>query len=155
VSATSASSIIINDCFSVNYSNYKILSTLIGSQQTNLNVRLRVSGSDNSSTIYSNQNLAASATTVSAVRNTGSTSFIALLGSVSSTENNFKICEIQNPFLTGFTTAWNSTSSATSGALTLNVNSFGTNITDSFTGISVLPAAGTITGSVSVYGYKE
>jgi hypothetical protein len=77
LSAVSSQS--FNDVFSATYNNYYIQMTLNGSTTSqDVNLRLRVSGADNSSANYSRSNLFQSSTTVSGQSLTGQTSWISV-----------------------------------------------------------------------------
>ena len=127
----------------------------MGSTTTqSVSLRLRVSGADNSSTNYRRQTLVVSSSTVSGQRQTGETSFVAALGAVSSTEQNFNVFEIANPFQTALTTGIKNNTYETTGNLELNLQAYSFIATTSFTGFTIIPVSGTITGSVSVYGFN-
>jgi hypothetical protein len=146
----------INDVFSATYNYYRIILVALGSTTTqSVNLRLRVSGADNSSTNYRRESLVVSSTSVSSARYTGETSWLAAAGAVSSTEENFNILEIANPFQTAYTTAMKINSYDTSGNIELNPQAYGINVTTSYTGFTLIPASGTMTGSVSVYGFNK
>ena len=145
----------INDVFSATYGYYRIILNALGSTTTqSVNLRLRVSGADNSSTNYRRQTLVVSSSTVSGQRQTGETSFVAALGAVSSTEQNFNVLEIANPFQTALTTGIKNNTYETTGNLELNLQAYSFIATTSFTGFTLIPVSGTITGSVSVYGFN-
>jgi hypothetical protein len=138
----------INDVFSATYDNYKVIVT-ITSTGGEIRYRLRVSGSD-AATNYNSLSMVGGWTggiTYPAAYNSdtyGTTFFqgIAAAGSIDTT-----ICA---PFLAQ-TTRFMSLTSGGEGTVLLGRN---TNAT-SYTGFSLLPSAGTITGNVSVYGFNK
>jgi hypothetical protein len=139
----------INDVFSTTYNNYKIVVYASADSTRDFQFRLRVSGSDNStasSYLWHRQ---------------GSFSSTALLADRTDTYWNIgasdtaakfpAIVELGNPFIaepTGIT--------AVGGRHTLTQVITGYhNQSTSYTGFTLFPNAGDITGSVSVYGYSK
>lgn len=147
-----ANSVIFNDVFSASFSNYRIISATTASAQINLFLRVRVAGADNTtSNSYVTQNLTADATTVSASRG-GDTVFI-MSDSFTSLVSIASV-DFFNPFLTSATGMSSFGGRATSGAVTRIL--YGThNVLSSFTGFSVIPSSGNISGTIDVYGYSK
>lgn len=117
-----------------------------------LSIRYRVGGADNSTSTYSTQRILGSTTSVSASRpNTGSTSARVHGSNFSAGENIFITLEILNPFQAQATQNFNQISHF-GGQLEILGGTFGD--TTSFTGFSLLPNTGTITGSLDVYGFS-
>ena len=155
VSFTSASAISLNDVFSTSYDSYFITSTLTGST-TNAyaQLRLRVSGTDASGSDYVWGFIAT---------NSGGTSFtLAGSGATSSnitrpsTTDSIVSLTIGNPFLTK-KTIWSGTTSYNDGATVTPAAAVGGahSLTTSYTGFSLIAASGTITGTISIYGYNK
>jgi len=156
VSFTSASTISLNDVFSATYKNYKILMNITGST-TNVNVgmRLRVSGADNSTANYGQQVIESGGTSVSAIRDSGQTQFVRVAAAQTG-KNQLHILDIANPFQTEITSAigFRNRDAGTSSAETSHVSSAFV-ATTSFTGFTLIPTSGNLTGTISVYGFKE
>ena len=156
VSFTSASAISLNDVFSTTYDNYRIIMNITGST-TNVNVgmRLRVSAADNTTTNYGQQTIESGGTSVSAIRDSGQTQWFRVAAAQTG-KNQLHILEITNPFQTEITSAigFRNRDVGTSSAETSHVSS-GFVATTSFTGFTLIPTSGTITGTVSVYGYRK
>ena len=149
---TTSSAVNINSVFSATYTAYRIVADYNSSTASDaLLMRLRVGGTDNSTAgnykwagYYStatasgggNQNSGASATTFSA-------------GSVQSSIRGQAIIDIVNPF-TAFQTTYYGSGNGEDIAKWFGGNM---TVTTSYTGFTLIPGAGTITGSVSVYGY--
>ena len=77
-----------NNVFSATYDNYKILASLAASNSTSSYfIRLRVGGTDNSASVYSNQSLNIDNTSTSATRTTAQTSWVD--ADLSSTDTDF------------------------------------------------------------------
>jgi hypothetical protein len=154
VSFSAASSVSINNCFSSTYKNYLIQFNLSGST-TNVDVdfRLRVSGTDNSSSNYNRSSIFQSSTTVSGQRLTAQAQW-AGVAEAQSTLQNASEMQIFNPFETTYASALSRSSAATFGTITQSIRTYGIDVTTSYTGFTIYPASGTISGTLSVYGYK-
>ena len=149
VTFSTASSLSLNDVFSASYDNYRIILTGNLSSNVEVKLRYRVSGADNSTANYNFQRLSGSSTTVSAARTTGATSqdFCIWDANLSSAQ-----LEIFRPFLTEATGSY--AIGAADGVTTQNFAGRFSGAT-SFTGFTIFPTSGTITGSMRVYGYKN
>jgi hypothetical protein len=140
----------INDVFSATYDNYKIIIEGPASTGTTLNMRYRVGGADDSTSNYNFQRLGASSTIVNGAKSSTQTSqSIGLPGGSRNSTN----VEIYSPFLTATTNFQSSNYSDGHQNLQLFYGIF--TATTSFTGFTLIPASGTITGTVSVYGYNK
>ena len=144
----------INDVFSTTYDNYRIIADFAGSTGTNNNLRLRVSGADNTTSNYMRQYIYASSTTLAAARsNSGSTWLLGDHG----TSRTVNIVDLIAPNLAQVTggihfSAMYYNSSTENAWLQ---NGLGFNAATQFTGFTIYPSSGTITGTVSVYGYNK
>lgn len=146
------SSVSIDNCFSATYTHYLVKRNLSGSDPDfNIGLRLRVSGVDASGTDYRRQTLNASSTTVQGARLTGQNRWGAI-GPLEATSFGYQETWISNPFETVRTTAWTDASYDTDGNIELQTIVYAHDLTTSYSGFTVLPGAGTITGSVSVWG---
>jgi hypothetical protein len=140
----------VNDVFSTTYDNYKIVFNAVGSTDLDLEMRFRVSGSDNSTANYNDQLLLARSTTISGARATSQTS--ATIFALRTEDTEFEMLVV-NPFKTALTMFHNLGFDADGGvALRAVVGRF--NLTTSFTGFTLFNS-GTMTGSVSVYGINK
>ena len=148
----------INDVFSATYTNYRIILTADSSvNSVDVNMRLRVSGSDNSSSNYiwdrTQINGALTTENQSSGNSTPATSwnFCAMSGGYPG----FCIADIVRPFATdhtGFTSSYSYWDSAANHA---NGRIGGlTSVTTSYTGFTIIMGSGTITGTLSTYGYN-
>ena len=117
-----------------------------------LNFRWRVSGADNSSSSYSFQIRNNSSTTADGLRSTGQTN--GRIGQMGSSVASPFTMDIYRPFAASRTGAFiKGISKLSTGIFLTDVgNTF--DATTSFTGITLIPAADTITGSVSIFGYN-
>ena len=142
----------VNDVFSATYDNYRILVNCIGSTAINVGIRLRVAGSDTATSTYQQQFLFASSTTVSSDRTTTDTS--NSIGDCTSTDRLMGTLDCFGPFLvrpTGFSMYAMGRYPTTNN---ISIKSASQSGSTSFTGFTLLPNTGNITGTVSVYGYN-
>ena len=143
----------VNDVFSATYTNYLILPLITGSGSIDVNMRLRVSGTDNSSANYARQTLDSSSTTTSSSRNTAETSWTGIMALNSTTRTPTPI-QLFQPFEAHNTTAISTRLGAISGSIEFRQVAHGLSVTTSYTGFTLIASSGTITGTVSVYGYN-
>ena len=152
-SFTTQASVSIDNCFSAGYDHYLVMRNLLGSVATaDLTIRLRVAGVDASAANYRGQYLTPDGASVSAARYTGYTAFQYIMARTELTSAGFSRTWISSPFGAVRTTGWgDSTYEAFA-----NIRSFMAveehDLTTSYDGFSVIPASGTITGSIYVYG---
>jgi len=146
---SASSAVNVNDVFSATYQNYIVYSTLTPSVGgTDLNIRLRVSGTDASSSNYTTQRTYVDNTTTSGNRYTVTEFSPFALG----TDGNFFRGDFFSPFESVKTGLQLNLSSNTGTTMIDARASFSFNLTTSFTGFTVFPGSGNITGSIKVYG---
>jgi hypothetical protein len=148
----------VNDVFSATYTNYKILVKAACSSATQLNLRMRVGGSDltTSSYMYGGAYVAFNSATVTGENTTGTSAGFNILD-VDGNPGYARI-EMFDPFATEQTgviydQVFNSGGSRNMGYW--EAFSGLTTVTTSYTGFTLIPAAGNITGTVRVYGYNQ
>lgn len=146
----------INDVFSATYTNYRIvISNLTQSASVNgVYFRLRVSGSDQASGYYHTTfyNAGSSFTSASG----SNVSFMGYAAIADTTNASFITIDLSSPFATAATTSLlNMNTNLGAGLPTLQFTAGVYSPTTSFTGFSLVAAAGTTTGTVSVYGYNK
>jgi hypothetical protein len=143
-----------NDVFSATYNNYYIQMSLDGSTTNqDVNFRLRASGADNSSANYSRSNFSQVSTTLTGQSLTAQTSWGSVV-EVVSTQRQYSDLTVFNPFLTQYTAGIGNSLSVPNGATYQERMTFGTTVTTSYTGFTLIAASGNISGTVSVYGYN-
>jgi hypothetical protein len=143
----------VNSVFNTNYDNYLILLDFVASTSISLSYRLRVGGVDNSSAVYARQYLFANSTTVSAGRATTNTSWPGPANDGSA--RTAAIIDLFGPFLTRVTGGAGKSLTNYSGTPETVYEEYGHNSATSFDGFTIIPNTGTITGTVSVYGYNK
>jgi hypothetical protein len=150
----------INDVFSATYTNYKIIVNAKSSSANavTFSFRFRVAGADDSTSNYRAVGIGrrGGSTTVS-IDNPGTSTTLLELPALSGVHENLLQFEINNPFsaktkgLTG-TNFGVGGDGSTGNAVYVFGGGFFT--TTSFTGFSLIPGSGTMTGSISTYGFN-
>jgi len=155
---SAASTVNVNNCFTSTYDNYRVLIDFSAASTTlALTMRLRVSGTDNSTTNYFRQNMSAQSTTVSASQTASGTSW-GLAGSIDNTYISYNryMFDIFGPQLTRYTVAVvPSLFVSTTPQYYSNLDAYLFNATTSFDGFSLLASTGNVTGTLRVYGYRN
>ena len=143
-SFSAVSSVSVNNCFTTTYDNYVITASWIGSTVTTLSLRVRVSGTDLSSTTYywtrtSGAGTNATSAQVAAAHGTSdySSTTVTMFGPALARQ-------------TGMTMVTDQTAGYDS-----YFGSGGVRNTTAYDGFSLIPGSGTITGSLRVYGYRN
>jgi hypothetical protein len=153
-SFSAVSSQSVSSCFSATYDNYliKINNTTIATSNGNIDLRLRVGGSD-TTTNYRRQYIAANGASLSSGREITNTSFNGI-GYIETAFNNEFTINIANPYNTKVTTGFSNIVQVGGGNIESQISAYGLYDTTSYTGFTII-APNNITGSVSVYGYKK
>jgi len=154
VNLSAASTVSLNDVFNATYRNYLILTQFTGSTALDVNMRLRVAGADNSSANYRRQTWDVSGTITGSSRNTGETSWVGIISSRTVMRNPVPI-QIFQPFETEHTAALSTRLDSINGNIEYRNVAHGVDVTTSYTGFTLITTTGTITGTVSVYGYNN
>jgi hypothetical protein len=143
----------VNDVFSATYENYLILLNVpTATIADSILMRLRVSGSDNSSSNYYwsliYQNFSG-ATTPQGANSNGLTTAFRVGYSSSTTRASIQLF---SPFATS-QTSFNADAGNHNSDFALSGGN--TSVTTSYTGFTIIASSGTLTGTVSVYGYNK
>ena len=153
-SFSAASTVSVNNCFTSTYENYRIMFSNVSANtgSPGLFFRFRVSGSDDSSSVYSSQYTSISGTTVSTSR--GLLSY-ANVGDAY-TDPMCMTMDIFNPYLIRQTmVVSNNAINVTSGTVSIRYSNFLFSSTTIFDGFTFYPQSNTISGTIRVYGYKN
>ena len=157
VSFTSASAISLNDVFSSTYDNYRIVLN-ISSQNTAGNavtMRLRVSGSD-ATTNYFTYSYHTRTSLGAIGADNGNPGSVFFVGYANPTYPTASVTDIYSPFETRKTVGTMQFMGGDSTTFFGSQGGFVHDTSASYTGFTILAASGgTITGSVSIYGYKK
>ena len=155
VTFSGVSSISLNDVFSATYTNYRIILTADSSvASVDVNMRMRVSATDNSSANYVWNRQQVNNGTAETATSGGSPATSFNLTPMSGGLSGFGVTDIVRPFATdntGFSTNYffyDGASAHASG----RVGGI-TTVTTSYTGFTLIMGSGTMTGTISVYGY--
>jgi hypothetical protein len=150
---SASSAVNINNVFSSTYDNYRIVFHHSKSTSASSTIRLRVSGADETASNYGMTWIYLSGTTIAQYQVNG-TSF-NLTGVSTSTQAT--VLDIITPFDNTFNTLIIGQTLtgiyATNPEVASNWGRYNANT--SYTGLSIIPSAGTISGTVSVYGYNK
>jgi len=144
---SAVASVSLNDVFTSDYDNYRIIYDYISSSNTTVGMKMRASGTDISTGYYYN----ASAQSADNLHSVASNTSQFALQWGNSTTRCFTLIDLLNPFIAQNTFLnsinWrvNEQSLASAGLLT----------TSSYDGLTIFPGVGTITGTIRVYGYSN
>lgn len=149
-SFSAVSSQSINDVFSSTYSHYAIIFNGSTSGGSSVWLRLRASGTDETGSNYTYQGLRGATSTADAFTGT-STGF--LMTSNAAASNQFFVATIFNPNVAANTYLISNT--IQNVPATAQLGNYHT-LSTAYTGFTLIPiTTGTITGTVSVYGYNK
>jgi hypothetical protein len=145
------SSISLNGVFSATYTHYRMIIVYTASTGNGVNLRLRAAGTDIVGNLYYNQRVSGESTTVAATRTVNPDTFWGgyLVGT---TVRNNAVIELTEPFATERTGMLTQHMYSTTG---LYLHGGYYNATTSADGCTFYTTTGTITGIVSVFGYKK
>ena len=148
VSFSASSTISVNGCFTATYDNYMMTVTHTGTADTDLNIRLRLAGTDASATDYIFISFDNTGTT-GAVRFTGQTSM--RLGPGRNGTKMYATSYLFSPFAAAITGEQNNTTSSPVMNMTNGIHGLST----SYDGFSLFPSSGTSAGSLRIYGLRN
>jgi hypothetical protein len=157
VTFTGVSSVSLNDVFSATYDSYRLVFFFnTPSTDLDINLRFRVSGADNSAGSYSRAIVESNSSAVTNRYFISQTSHEIMNCDGGTTSGYGGVIDLQNPF-TSLATSGQIVSQGWDSAGGLRGRAGGLNFftTTSFTGFSFLTTTGTISGAISVYGYRD
>jgi hypothetical protein len=154
VTFSGASSVDMSDSFSSAYDHYLINGSFTASADGDLLYRWRVSGSDNSTSNYHYQLADISGATGTNIRIATQTSGRLCATRAGTERSSFKT-ELYNPFLTATKNYVGHAAIFDDSNIYINQISGSFNSATSFTGMTVYPSSGNITGTFYIYGYKN
>jgi hypothetical protein len=146
---TAQSAVSINNCFTSTYKYYRVLVSFTASATNSFYMRLRAGGTDNTTSNYNYgwqyQNIGSGTSNVGLANG----SYFYLTDTVTGSLGHFYTLDIANPQTSDYTmlngnNIW--------GGYFLNGGGY-FNAGTSFDGLTIYPASGTITGTITVYGY--
>jgi hypothetical protein len=143
----------INDVFSSTYENYKIVLSYLSSTGADLQLRLRVSGADETSGIYGTvRNITTIAASIAHYPNYSQNNIT--LGGSGTSQNTFSI-ECFSPFLAKRTQFFSLGTPDLSTTMYQEIVNASVKNTTSYTGFTLISTSGNITGSLNVFGYNK
>jgi len=142
----------INDVFSATYDNYKIVLRNTVSSNDDLYFKVRVSGTDLTTGYANIRNLTTTSATITSYTNYSDV--LINLGVRGSSQGSGTI-EVFSPFLAQRTQIFSLGSADSSTVFFQEIVNGSVKNTNSYTGFTIIPASGTITGTVRVYGYNN
>lgn len=156
-SFTSATSVSVNSCFTSTYLNYLILFNFnSASVSQQVDMRLRVSGTDNSSSNYYYNGpkvTTSSSGTFEVLRSTGLWTQFRLCGPNNGT--GMVRCDVMNPQASVRTGILEQAIVQNATDMEMSVVSGIMSVTTSYDGFTIFPNAGNMTGSLAVFGYRN
>jgi hypothetical protein len=153
VTFTTITSLSLNGVFTATYQNYLIMMNRLGSAVNGTTVRLRLSGTDSTAALYTNQRIQSFSTTTSSSRSLLATSFIG--GQISTVGPNQANMTIYAPNLATNTSISNISVDSSSTDPTLEIIMGHHAVATAYDGITFIPSSPTtMTGTVRVYGYQ-
>lgn len=156
-SFSAASAVNVNNCFTSAYENYRIVGLITPSAAGNITMRMRLSGTDNSgATAYDIASFAAMSNALSEMVVGTATSAGHLVRSDASVDayidyTVFRPAVAVNTKMAGTSVGAKSGAAGTTAQLTAMNHQVAT----AYDGFSILPASGTLTGNIRVYGYRN
>jgi len=141
--------------FSATYQNYMIVFNNVTMSTSDwVSIRLRAAGTDYSGSGYVRQFLTANSTSITGSRSAATTSWVNSYYPETSVSGYFSMI-LQDPFATQYTKAKFSNSQGLHTNLIINEVLGSVNTTTSYDSMSFIADSGTITGSISCYGFNK
>ena len=156
VTFTGATSISLNNVFSTTYKRYRILLDFVGSANNDCAFRLRASGTDATGSNYGIQGLYSDSTTTASVRTATTYWYVNEIRVAGRYIHEY---ELSNPGAASQTYGFaRSTSIVTADTTQVfqTLSSLGHSLSTAYDGFTtyIVSGTGTVTGTISVYGYK-
>jgi hypothetical protein len=148
---TSVSSQSFNNVFTSAYQNYKVIARFANSTTATINLRLRASGSDNSTSNYYTSMIGRDNTSTRTI-NTGPATSIQLTENLAASAKGFELNFI-NPAAIALTLVFGSNINTAFNTFYTGGHQF--TLTNSFDGFTIYPSAGNISGRIQIFGIKD
>jgi hypothetical protein len=147
---TTTAAVNINNCFTATYQNYRILIRVAGSSASTLNARMRLAGTDATGADYDYAQRFATSAGATGDQGSAANQTAFVTTSVSGVISSLAL-DIAAPATATTTDLFGVYVYASTAVFYGGTHKLAT----AYDGISFYPAAGTITGSIRVYGYKN
>jgi hypothetical protein len=148
-SISSLASQTFDDVFSSEFDNYFAICDFTRSTTSNITFRMRNAGTDDDGSNYIQQGLRAVGAGITSSSSTGTTGF---LNNASGSTRIYASVDIYNPFLATRTNFYSKTNVADP---LIGVIATEHQLTNSYDGLTIIASAGTMTGTIRIYGYKN
>ena len=147
----------VNNCFSSTYDSYRVMLDITAMSTTlDINMRMRVSGADNTTTNYARQIIYGSGSSVAASLGTGNTNWYVTGSGTTNAEFCKALYDVFAPNLSRRTVVSGNVVAVDNGGSQYVTPTFlYFNATTVFDGFSLIPSTGNISGTVRVYGYRN
>lgn len=152
VEFANAESLSLNGVFTSDYDDYMIVVRSLANTDQDLNLRLRLSGTDATGTDYTRQQLSANNTSVAGARSTSQTSM--QIGVVSDEQRSGSTTYIYGPALAQPTAARAVDSSGYLNAYIVDEASTHS-LSTAYDGFTIYLSSGNLTGLITVYGLAQ
>jgi hypothetical protein len=151
---TAQSAVLINNCFSSEYDNYRIIISelVVASGDPQLSWQVSSNGTAVSTTTYGSQRLYSQGTSVGGSSASSQTSGNVGFVGPASNGTNFVVLEIFSPFLASRTKI---SSSINYAPLNIEINNSQNNNLTSYDGIRFALSSSTMSGKIRIYGYRN
>lgn len=150
---SSVSAVTFDNVFSDSYFQYKVITSATGTTLAGINFQFRSNGSTYTTGNYAWAKLMGNGTSLTASRSTSQTNWQNALGAIDNNQGYSMNLEIFNPYQSVYTSGVNTHHYSQTG--THEIRSFSISVTNSFDGFYGYTSGGTMTGSISVYGYYK
>ena len=147
----------INSVFNATYDNYRIVTTITSSSASDtVYLRLRASGTDDTSGNYNRTLVESNSGGVTNRYDSGATSIdVTVTHSPSANGGGFSF-DLERPFLSVWSVGLlNAAGRNSTGGWVGRAGGFTHSVATSYDGFTIFTGSGTITGTVSVYGYNK
>ncbi len=152
ISGTGVASLSLDDAFSANFKTYRVVINITSASSIpTYTIRMRTTGSDNSTTNYNFYSRNSNSSTGSDTNSFNRTQSSATIQGVATTLHSYFI-DIMNPFDTKVTLA---NFYGIGSVANLTFGGFSFSATTSFDGLSIIVSTGNIDATIICYGYKD
>jgi hypothetical protein len=153
-SFSAVSSQSINDVFSASFDYYRIIISWFASTNAALTMRLRVAGSDNNSANYDFGSWEAGSGGAGGNASLAAQTSFRLSSDQTTSERAQVSIDLANPFNVINTSYTSLANTRSSSFAYVSISGGRMTVDTSYTGFTILPSTGNITGKLSVWGYK-
>jgi hypothetical protein len=152
---SAASTVSVNNCFSSLYQNYRIIINASATVDQGLAIRMRSSGTDNTTAAYTRQRIYGDNTSIVGSRNASDTSWISGQSIYTSANGNSPLSlDIYDPYIATYT-SYTSLQAYSYAGSTLYISSGLHAVSNIFDGLTIYISSGTLTGTLRIYGYRN